>query len=108
MDPVSIVKLEDVNGQPTVKVGYLPTSLRIGDPIGLRFKISRYNGGRTEVLTVDSQFRVTAIGLDAATLPRRQLLSVESMTTPPKWRSVKNEHRERPLAPAVYPRKVVE
>lgn len=100
MDPLSLVKLEGVNGTPTVKISNLPCPLKIGDPLGLRFRITRQTGGRYEILEVNGQFRVTAVGFDGSTLPRRQLLSVESLSTPPRWRSIKKPPQGRPLAPA--------
>ncbi len=103
MDPISLVKLEDVNGAPVAKISGLPTPLRVGDPVGLNFQIQRLNGGRTEALQVSGQFRITAVGFDATTVPPRQLLSVESMTIPPKWRSIKKTPERRPLAPTHSP-----
>ena len=104
-DVLSIVKLSDVRGEPVAKLD-LPGPLRIGDPLGLKFRIERRNNGRTEELIVDGHFRVTAIGFDAATSPGRQLLSVETQAgRPPVWCSVKN-HSEPPtrLSPARSPR----
>jgi len=107
MDVLSLVKLDDVNGTPTVLIGALPYPLRIGDPLGLRFKIRRDGrAGRSELLTVNGQFRVTAIGFDASTLPRRQLLTVASIHKPPTWVSVKRAPPRPPLAPAISPRTV--
>src|SRR5262245_63102298 len=95
----TLIKLEDVNGQPTVMVGDLPR-LRVGDPIGLRFRIARDTGGRHEVLEVSGQFRVNAVGLDASTFPLRQLATVDAIGKPPTWRSVKHPAPVRgPLAP---------
>lgn len=100
---LSIVQLEEVNGTPKAKLD-LPQA-QIGDPIGLRFKIQRKSNGRTEVLNVDGQFRVTARGLDASSGPSRQLLSVEPIGAAPKWHSVKN-HAQNPrrLSPAISPK----
>ncbi len=107
MDVLSHVKLDDVKGQPTVAVSALPSPLKIGDPVGLRFKIRRDSSqGRSELLTVSGQFRVTAIGFDGSTLPRRQLLTVESIGKPPTWASVKRAPPRGPLAPAISPRTV--
>ncbi len=101
---LSIVKLSDVRGEPAAKLD-LPGPLRIGDPLGLKFRIERSRSGRTEELIVDGQFRVTAVGIDNAA-GQRQLLSVETaFGKPPVWRSVKN-HSEPPrrLSPARSPR----
>lgn len=103
---LSIVKLSDVRGEPAAKLD-LPGPLRIGDPLGLKFRIERQNGGRTEVLVVDHHFRVREVGFDTATEgPHRQLLSVETAYgRPPTWQSVKSRsERPRRLSPAVSPR----
>lgn len=106
---LTVVKLEDVAGQPKIKLD-LP-SLRVGDPVSLpRFKVERKTAeGRREVLEVDQQhcrFRVVASGTDASSGPPRQLLTVESAGgVAPTWRAVKKavEGRKR-LSPAVFPR----
>lgn len=97
------IKLDDVNGQPMVLLSGVPSPLRIGDPLGLRFRIARRNGGRLEVLEVSGQFRVSAVGFDLSTTPRRQLLSVEALGKPPTWVSVKKPPERGPLAPAISP-----
>ena len=107
MEPLSLVRLEDVNGTPQVILSHLPCPLKIGDPIGLRFKIRRLRQGREDELIVDGQFVVTAVGFDAGTMPRKQLLTVESATKPPTWRSVRKTLSERRLAPAIAPRQPV-
>jgi len=101
---LSILKLEDVNGEPKVKLD-LPSPLRIGDVVGLRFRIERSNGGRTEVLEVNGKFRITAIGFDTTRTPTKQLLSVSSTGGSPTWRAVKKRALvSRRLAPAVLPK----
>lgn len=103
---LSIVKLGEVNGEPKVKLS-LPGPLRVGDPLGLKFRIERENNGRSEVLEVDGQFRVEAVGIDNATVPAKQLLSVAVApgVKVPVWRSVKRRrHGSRRLSPAVSPR----
>lgn len=101
---LSILKLEDVNGEPKVKLD-LPSPLRIGDVVALRFRIDRTNGGRTEVLEVNGKFRVTAIGFDVTRPPAKQLLSVSSTGGSPTWRAVKKRALvSRRLAPAVSQR----
>lgn len=100
---LTIVQLADVNGTPKAKLD-LP-SLRIGDPVALRFKLERHNQGRTEVLVVDHRFRVSAVGLDATSGLPRQLLSLDSVDKAPTWQSVKNEARgQRRVAPARSPK----
>lgn len=100
MDTISVLKLEDVNGQPKVMLGGLPCPLRVGDPVGLRFRLERQNQGRREVLEVQGQFRVTAVGFEGSTMPRRQLLSVASIHKPPTWCSVRKAPQRAALAPA--------
>lgn len=98
------LKLDDINGKPTVLMGGIPGPLRIGDPLGLRFRISRQTGGRYEVLEVSGQFRVLAVGFDLSTTPCRQLLTVESLGRPPTWASLKKPVQRASLAPAISPR----
>lgn len=104
---LSVVKLIDVNGEPRVKMELPP--LRIGEPIALRFKVERTNGGRHEVLLVDHRFRVIAVGCDARSGTARQLLSVETLDgKSPTWQSIKKPRTSpRRLSPAVNPRTVV-
>lgn len=85
---LTVVQLSDVTGQPKAKLD-LPGPLRIGDPVALRFRLERQNGGRFEVLEVDHRFRVSAIGVDASSSPQRQLLSLDSVEKAPTWRAVK-------------------
>lgn len=102
---LSIVKLSDVRGEPTAKLD-LPGPLRIGDPLGLKFRVERRNGGRTEELVVEGQFRVTAVGIDTGSGTQRQLLSIETAYgKPPVWRSVKTQPEpSRRLSPARFPK----
>lgn len=104
MTTTTRIKLDNVNGQPNVLLGGVPSPLRIGDPLGLRFKLDRHSNGRTELLEVDGQFRVTAVGFDLAAYPCRQLLTVEALGKPPTWVSVKRRAPRGPLAPAISPR----
>lgn len=103
MTPTTRIKLDDVNGQPMVLLSSVPSPLRVGDPLGLRFRVTRQSNGRPEVLDVHGQFRVSAVGFDCSVHPRRQLLTVESIGKPPTWVSVRRPARRR-LAPAVSPR----
>jgi hypothetical protein len=98
------LKLDDVNGRPMVLLSDVPSPLRIGDPLGLRFRIARQNGTRHEVLDVNGQFRVSAVGFDLSVTPRRQLLTVEAIGKPPTWVSVKKPPSRAPLGPAISPR----
>jgi hypothetical protein len=100
---LSIVKLSEINGEPKVKLD-LPR-LHVGDPVRLRLRLERDHGGRSEVLEVDTKFRVTAIGFDASSGPTRQLLSLEPSDKAPTWRAVKKARPgARRLPPAVFPR----
>jgi hypothetical protein len=101
------IKLDDINGKPTVLLSGVPAPLRVGDPLGLRFRISRQTNGRSEVLEVNGQFRVSAVGFDLSVQPRRQLLTVESIGKPPTWVSVRRPPPRAPLAPAISPRTLV-
>jgi|SRR6478609_3650174 len=101
---LSVLKIDDVHGEPKVRLE-LPSLLRKGDPIALRFRLERANGGRHEVLNVNGRFRVTAVGLDASFTPHRQLLTVEALEVAPIWVAVKKSSTvPRRLAPAVSPR----
>lgn len=101
---LSIIKLLDVKDEPKVKQD-LPESLRVGDPLALKFRIERQNGGRIEELRVDLQFRVKAIGVDASSCPSVRLLSVEPVGPVPKWHSIKKTSPEgRSFSPAKFPR----
>jgi len=103
---LSIVKLLEVNGEPKAKLD-LPGPLRIGDPVGLRFRIERQTGGRSEILDVNGVFVVKAIGFDAKG-PHRQLLSVEAKGVGPTWRSVKKPlTASRRLGPTHFPRTAI-
>lgn len=100
MKPPTILELSEVAGRPKVKLD-LPIPLRVGDRIGLRFRLKRIHGGRTEVLEVDGEFRVSTAGL---TLDR-QVLSVETVVGKvPVWRAIRKElPYERTIPPARFP-----
>lgn len=103
MVPTTRIKLDDVNGKPTVLLGDVPYPLRVGDPLGLRFRMIRQSSGRMELLEVNGQFRVGAVGFDLSVHPRRQLVTVEAIGKPPTWVSVRRPARPQ-LSPAVGPR----
>jgi hypothetical protein len=105
---LTVIELSDVAGKPKVKKE-LEGPLPIGMRIQLAFCVQRTNGGRLEVLEVRGQFRVTAVGLDTAQGVRRQVLTVDTVGSPPVWRSVKKRAEwKRVLPPAKAPRTVLE
>ena len=102
MQPLSVIELADVPGKPKARMA-LPVPLRVGDRLALKFKLQRQTGGRTEVLTVDGEFRV---GTMIIAQDGRQTLSVESVSKAPSWKAVKKPPA-RVLSPAVMSVKVV-
>jgi hypothetical protein len=104
MTPTTRIKLDDVNGKPMVLLSNVPCPLRVGDTLGLRFRVTRQTNGRSEVLEANGQFRVTAVGFDLAAHARRQLLTVEALGKPPTWVSVRRPPQRARLAPAISPR----
>jgi hypothetical protein len=104
MTPTTRIKLDDVNGKPMVLLSSVPSPLRVGDTLGLRFRVARQSNGRSEMLEVNGQFRVTAVGFDLAAYARRQLLTVEALGKAPTWVSVRRPPQKTRLAPAVSPR----
>jgi len=98
----TLIELSDVNGKPKALVGDLPTPLRVGDRLTLKFTIRRTNKGRLEQLDVNGEFRITTVSFDASASPPRQVISVQSEDVP-KWRSVKKASKSR-MAPAKFPR----
>jgi hypothetical protein len=104
MNPATLVEMSDVVGRPKVKMT-LPVPLRIGDRIHLAFQLRRVNGGRSEVLDISGDFRITAVSFDASNGPTRQILAVESAGKAPTWRAVKTVPApERKLGPTRFPR----
>jgi hypothetical protein len=107
MNLSSIVTLSDVAGQPRVKMD-LPSPLRLGDKIALHFRIKRSHNGRSEILDVDGEFRITALTFEAGS--NRQILAVEKTETGkvPSWRAVKKAPEfKRIVPPARSPRMLV-
>jgi hypothetical protein len=103
----SIVILSEVAGVPRVKI-HLPAQVRLGDRLPLHFRVKRTNAGRSEVLEVNGDFRVTALSYEPGTF--RQILEVETATTGkvPSWRAVKRTPEfRRVIPPAKSPREVV-
>jgi len=107
MNLASIVTLNDVAGQPRVKMD-LPSPLRLGDKITLHFRIKRMNNGRSEILDVDGEFRVASISFEAGS--NRQILVVEKAESGkvPSWKAVKKTPEfKRVVPPARSPRQLV-
>ena len=104
MNPPSTIILTEVPGVPRVKMD-LP-SLRIADRVALRFRVKRTTAGRSEVLDVAGDFRVSSVSFDPST--QRQVLEVEAVGKVPQWRAVKRAHEfKRVIPPARSPRTVV-
>ena len=104
MTPTSIVELSSVSGRPRAKL-VLPVPLRQGDKLQLAFRLQRQNGGRLEVLEVRGEFRVTTVIQSV----EHQHLSVESTGKEPAWKAVRRPALlERKVAPAVFPRTIVQ
>ena len=88
MNYPTLLKLEDFDGLAPIRIS-LPAPLHIGTKLKLRFPIQRKNGGRTEVLNVDGEFKVTAVVIDARG-DAKQLVSVAAVGAAPTWKSIKN------------------
>jgi len=102
MQPASTLILSEVEA-PRVKMALPP--LRQGDKLQLRFKLERIKNGRTEVLDVQGEFRVTSVSL---TTDQRQEVAVESTGKTPSWRAVKRRPTPtRKVGPTRFPRTVV-
>lgn len=101
----TILELLDVKGRPRVRLD-LPGPLRIGDRIAVSFRLQRRNAGRTEVLDLKGDVRVTGASLEATGPTVRQILEVETLSpTAPTWKAVKNRPEwKRQLPPACFPR----
>lgn len=100
MRPSTIVEITEVAGNPKVKLD-LPVPMRVGDRIGLRFRLKRLNGGRTEVLDVAGEFRVASVGL---TLDHQSLRVETVVGKVPVWRAIRKEPAyERTIPPARFP-----
>ena len=104
MVPASLVVMSEVIGAPRVKLD-LPSQLRLGDKLALKFKLKRTNQGRSEVLEVQGDFRVSSVSYDGM----RQILDVETLVGKvPSWRAVKrSSEQKRVIPPARSPRTVV-
>jgi hypothetical protein len=100
----TIIELSEVTGRPKVRQD-LPGPLRIGDRIRLAFSIERRKGGRTEVLSVQGEFRVSAIGFDTVSGVPKQCLQVDALGKAPSWQAIKKQTSVRKiLALAISPK----
>ena|ERR1700679_2566498 len=106
MNLASIVVLTEVPGAPRAKMT-LPPLLRLGDKITLRFRMRRVNKGRSEVLVIDGEYRISSTQYEAGS--NRQILEVESASgIAPSWRAIKKPPEfKRVIPPAKSPRTVV-
>jgi hypothetical protein len=104
MVPATILEISDVVNKPRVKMD-LPSPMRLGDKLRLRFRLSRQNGGRYEILDVVGEFQVRSVSFDTSGGRVRQNLSVESTGVAPSWKAVKKESVPPPrkLGPAKAP-----
>lgn len=102
---LTLLLLSDVNGSPIAKLD-LPEVLRVGDPVAVRFRLNRTNGGRSETLEVDHLVRVMSVKYDATRQQVQRTLTVETAQgRVPTWRSVKRSaDPSRRLGPARHPR----
>ncbi len=100
----TILEIIDLAPAPKARLD-LPLS-RVGDRLRLRFLLQRKNKGRTEVLNVQGDYRVSAAVLESNEHGLGQALQIASTGAAPAWRAVKNEIRRR-LAPAKNPRTIV-
>ena len=108
MNPSTIVELSDVSGKPKARMS-LPSPMRVGDRIQLRYRLTRQTGGRDEVLDVNGEFRVQTVSFDASSGTPRQILSVSSTDVSPSWKAVKKTSGlARKLGPARMPPMSVE
>ncbi len=106
MNLPSIVVMSEVAGAPKVKLD-LPSPLRIGDKVTLRFRVKRRSAGRSEVLDVDGEFRVSGLCFEGGSCGR-QVLEVAAAGKVPSWRAVKRSSEfRRVIPPAKSPRTVV-
>lgn len=104
---LSLLELSDLPGKPKVKLDLPPCAN--GGRVRLHFTLRRTHGGRQEILVVEGQYRVVAVGLDAGCAPQRQVLSVESVGAAPMWRAVKKTPEwRRVVPPAKAPRTIIE
>lgn len=104
MERTTILSLSTLPGSPRVKTT-LPGPLRVGDKVGLSFTLKRQHQGRTEILEVRGDWRVTA----STTTALHFHLEVECASgVEPRWKAVKKDKPfVRRLGPAVFPREAV-
>lgn len=102
MTPASLLVLSEV-AAPQVKLD-LPR-VRVGDHLNLQFRLERQQNGRSEVLDVQGEFRVTKVVLQ---VDGRQVVHVDAIGKAPAWRAVRKKKLPvRKLGPTRYPRTIV-
>jgi hypothetical protein len=103
----TFLEMEDLPGTTRVRVD-VPT-LRLGDPLKLRFRLERIHLGRREQLEVSGGFRVTSISHEIDPYGYRQIAKIAAVGVPPSWKAVKLSPTDRrQLPPAKSPPTLVE
>lgn len=97
----TILSFSDVEGSPRARID-LPL-LRLGDRLQLHFRLQRLDRGRTEVLDVIGEYRVSGTEFELLGSDPTQTLKVSAIGVSPTWRAVKNPPPLR-FGPAVFPR----
>lgn len=100
----TFLHLDDVDA-PKVHISLPP--LRIGDKVLLAFRLQRKHLGRDEVLTVQGEFRITSVVVDATQRGgARQIIHVNALGVAPSWQAVKRKD-PKVLGKPRYPRTTV-
>lgn len=94
--------LEFIDLSPAPRVVADLPSLRIGDPLTLRFHLERMHLGRREVLEVDGEYRVTKLQNSIHSRGFRQIAQIAATGKAPFWRAVKLQ-TPRSVCPARFP-----
>jgi hypothetical protein len=82
--------------------------VRIGDRLNLAFSLERKHGGRTEVLKLAGEFRVSGMILSVNPQGARQIVQVLSIGVAPAWKAIKNKvSPSKRLSPAVSKRTLI-
>jgi hypothetical protein len=100
--PTAIVELTDLTDPQRVKMDLPP--VRLGDRVKLGFTLHRQHQGRSEILEVHGEFKVTAFLYDQPA--GHPIVQVLSTGLSPAWRAVKKQPKKK-LGPARYPRAII-